>query len=260
MGQVPDSKIGIVGSGRAAKHFIYYLSLLEIPFTQWSRGKFQGNLKIIPQIKSEVKEELQVEEVLRDCETIVVLISDSEIENFITSTPWENTHRFVHFSGSLVSELAVGFHPLMTFGDHLYDIELYKNILFVGEKGAPFLNEIFPKLSNPFTQILKELKPRYHALCVSAGNFTTILWQKFFGDFEKLFSIAPENAFPYLERITENLKTNWKTALTGPLARRDFITIEKNLASLSGDSFEALYKSFLSFYFLEDSDFRGKFL
>jgi predicted short-subunit dehydrogenase-like oxidoreductase (DUF2520 family) len=62
------------------------------------------------------------------------------------------------------------------------------------------------------------------------------------------FQIPAAAAYPYLQQQAENLIRDYKTALTGPLARGDRQTMEKNLAALGGDPFQEIYKAFVKAY------------
>lgn len=233
MGQVPQAVYGIVGDGRLARHLAHYFNLLRIPHRQWSR-------------RIEREQGTRAREILGNSETLLVAISDSAIVPWIEQykASAAKPQRFVHFSGALVTDLALGFHPLMTFGTSYYDLSDYERIPFVGEEGAPSFRDVFPKAANPTFAIPRERKALYHALCVMSGNFTVLLWQKFFDDLEKL-GLPLSAALPYLERTAKNLKTDPKAALTGPLARGDRQTIQKNLDSLAGDRFQKVYQSFV---------------
>jgi predicted short-subunit dehydrogenase-like oxidoreductase (DUF2520 family) len=88
-------------------------------------------------------------------------------------------------------------------------------------------------------------KSLYHSLCVLSGNFTTMLWQKVFQDFQDKLKLEPELLLPYMEQTFENLNLNWVDALTGPLARKDDATIEKNIHALEGDLYQNVYRSFV---------------
>jgi predicted short-subunit dehydrogenase-like oxidoreductase (DUF2520 family) len=240
MGQVPDSKnsIGIIGDGRMARHMAEYLRLEGIAFKHWSR-------------RISVESNHSAFAILGDCQTILVLIKDSEIENFISENKWLEGRMVVHFSGALVSTQAFGIHPLMTFGERLYSHEFYKQIPFIIESHGLDFKDVFPQLGNPHFEIEKSQKPLYHALCVLSGNFTTILWQKFFSELREKFSLDASVAFPYLKQITQNLIDDSTTALTGPLSRRDSKTINKNLESLHGDSYQEVYRAFVKTSFPE---------
>ena len=81
-----------------------------------------------------------------------------------------------------------------------------------------------------------------------SGNFTTLLWQKFFTELETKFSIPKEAAMPYLEQIKTNLESNAAKALSGPIARQDFATIRNNLSALENDSFAGIYHAFVEVF------------
>jgi predicted short-subunit dehydrogenase-like oxidoreductase (DUF2520 family) len=219
MGQVPKISYGIIGGGRVAKHFSHYFSLLGVPFKIWSRKDLELGLS--------------AQAALENCHVILVLVSDSQIENVISGqSPWLNKKIVVHFSGSHNSEKALGFHPLMTFGLDLYDLETYQKICFIGEKGSKDFATVFPDLKNEHFTIPKDSKPLYHAFCVMSGNFSVLLWQNLFEELSQRWDIPSRAAAPYLEQITKNLVTHSSLALTGPLQRKDMTTIEKNRKAL----------------------------
>jgi len=235
MGQVPEEIFqplyGIVGSGRVATHFCRYFDLMKIPFRHWYRSL--GN---------------SLEDILGAVPVVLLLISDSQIENFIESYPFLKKKKLVHFSGSLITPYAQGFHPLMTFTREPYDLDVYRKIPFFVQKGRFEFNEIFPALENPHYNVNPEQSDLYHALCVLSGNFTTILWDKFFSELEDRFSVPRAAAFPYLDQIVENLKRDSRSALTGPLQRRDHKTISKNLSALKNDPFQKVYEAFVEVF------------
>ncbi|MCM2324709.1 MAG: DUF2520 domain-containing protein [Oligoflexia bacterium] len=225
-------KYGIVGDGRVARHFIAYLEQLRLPYAQWSRKAAAAN-------------GITVEERLADCDVVLLLVSDSAIEPFAQEHPALREKRLVHFSGALVTPLAQGIHPLMAFGPTLYGPEVYETLAFVAEAGPLKFHEVFPSFPNPVFEIPAELKPRYHALCVLAGNFTVVLWRKLFEEFAGRLGLPAEAALPYLRRIARNLEENPAGALTGPLQRGDLATVTKNLQSLEGDAFQEVYLAFV---------------
>ncbi len=234
MRQVPNNgKITylIVGNGKVSRHFQFYFQSLNIPFSVWTRGSSESFDKIAQQI-----------------EKILVLIKDDEIERFISENKKGSLKNkiFIHFSGILTSSTAESVHPLMTFGENLYDPETYSKITFITEAGRKSFREIFPELPNFSFQISKEQKALYHAYCVMSGNFTTILWQSFF-DYLKGLNIPKESAYLYLNKITENILTSGNP-LTGPLERRDIKTITKHIEALEDQPIKNIYLSFIEFY------------
>lgn len=235
MRQVPDVgavPFGIVGSGRAARHFQRYLTLLGLPVRTWSR---RAPLPAPP-------------EALAPCGTILILIRDDAIEPFIETWPDLRDKRLVHCSGSLATRLAEAAHPLMTFGDQLYELADYRAIPFVVEAGGTPFTELLPGLPNRVFTIPPGARPRYHALCVMAGNFSTLLWVKLFDELEGRFGVPASAAHPYLARVTANVMAGGRRALTGPLVRGDQGAISANLQALEDDPFHAVYAAFVRAY------------
>ncbi len=234
MGQVPAasaSPFGIVGDGRVARHFKHYLGFLGLPFRTWSRRT--GGSPV---------------EALAPCETILLLIRDDAIVPFAQGWPDPARKRFVHFSGSLVTPLAEGAHPLTTFGPDLYDLPTYRSIPFVLEAGKTPFAELLPGLPNPSFTVPAADRPYYHALCVMAGNFSTILWRKLFDELRERWGIPPSAALPYLRQVAANLAADPGRALTGPLVRKDRDVVAANLKALEGDPFHDIYAAFMRAY------------
>lgn len=223
----------IIGNGRVAKHFCHYLQLLQIPHLQWFR-------KDCP---------ITLESGIEKSERLLLLINDDAIETFITSNQnLLHQKTLIHCSGQLAIPLACSAHPLMTFTKTLYPLEHYQQIPFILEESGPLFQELFPELKNPHFYINASLKPLYHSLCVMSGNFTCLLWDKFFTELEETFQIPKSAAFPYLQQITSNLRNNPESALTGPLVRNDQKTIRRNLEALENDKFSKIYQAFVDVY------------
>jgi predicted short-subunit dehydrogenase-like oxidoreductase (DUF2520 family) len=217
---------GLIGRGRLATHLARYFQLEKLPYRQWHRND---------------PEPLRV--IIEGCDVLLLAISDDAIEPFVAANPAVRDRTVVHFSGSLVVDQAHGLHPLMTFGPELYDHETYRAIPFVGERGGPSFDEVFPTLGNPSWVLETDLKPLYHALCVLAGNFTTMLWNKAFADFEQRLGLPRAVLLPYLERTAANTVATGEAALTGSLARGDQLTIDRDLAALEGDPYREVYQA-----------------
>lgn len=233
MGQVPLKNYTLIGNGRVATHFKQYLSLLSIPCFQWAR-----KTHTIDQLKDFVNQS----------DILLLLIKDDAIDSFFNGHPFLWNKPVIHFSGSQVIENCPGVHPLMTFGPELYDLETYQKISFITEKGEATFQELFPRLPNVSHSIEKKDKILYHALCVLAGNFSMLLWRKFFQDFENKLGLPREIAFPYMDQVTKNMKRKGESPLTGPLVRNDISTIEKHLNVLQGDHYQNVYKAFVEAY------------
>lgn len=218
---------GLIGRGRVAAHLARYLELEAQPCVSWHRG--------MPQ---------PAEEVLAGCGIVLLAISDGALPTFREAHPGLARRKLVHFSGSLAVEGLHGAHPLMTFGPELYDRETYRSIPFITERGGARFRDLFPGLVNPSWAIDRELKPLYHALCVLAGNCTTLLWAKAISDFESRLGVPAAALRPFLERTCRNVAASGGAALTGPLARRDRETVARDLAALAGDPYAPVYRAF----------------
>lgn len=222
----------IIGNGRMARHFRHYLSLLGITSSQWNRSESPTLLK----------------EFAQKATHILVLINDNAIEPFITKYLQDFPAIKVHFSGSLVSEKAYGVHPLMTFNTSLYTLDKYLSVSFVVDANAPPFETLLPGIPNHNVTLSPALKEKYHAMCVLSGNFSCLLWQKFFTTLESEFHLPAKIGHAYLRQQMENLLTDYSSAFAGPLVRGDTETIRKNLNALEGDPFQHIYKDFVEVY------------
>lgn len=233
MRQVPSfTEYLILGRGRVATHFSRYFELLGLPFQQWDRSQPED---LLPKRAEH-------------CSHALFLMSDDAIEPFLQNH-WDLFNQMVkvHFSGALVLETVHSAHPLYTFADQVYDLATYQSIPFMIDTRMN-LDEILPGLSNPSFALDPAQKTFYHALCVMSGNFTTMLWEKAFAEFDAKLGLPREALLPYLGQICANLEAgvNGKSVLTGPLVRNDLGTIEKHVQALEGDPFQEVYKSFVA--------------
>ena len=93
-------------------------------------------------------------------------------------------------------------------------------------------------------------------MCVMAGNFSQILWKGVSDRFEQQLGLPTETLHPYLKQLATNFSQSPETALTGPLARNDMPTIERNLNALNNDPMQDLYRAFVEYY--EGDDRQGE--
>ena len=235
MRQVPGkASLLLIGDGRLASHLHHYLKLSHLKVTRWSR---KGNLQS------------ELAHLIGECDGVLLAISDGSIEDFVNEHRTDPSHVWVHFSGGTVVKGAWSAHPLCTFSRASYDLGTYKSIPFLVEREGPSLEELIPGLENPSMPIPGNSKPLYHALCVTAGNFTQLLWLHFFQVFENSFGISSEFCLPFLRQTFLNLERNdTDDVATGPIARQDRETIKKNIRALrvaKMDPLADIYESFL---------------
>ena len=221
----------IIGNGRLGRHLCHYMQLLQLPFLHWHRGL----------------DHTQLNTLVSKATHIIVAINDDVIESFINMLPLNNQH-VIHCSAALNTDAAFSAHPLQTFNNELYTLADYLKIPFIIDAAGPCFAELLPGLPNPHYHIDASQKAYYHALCVMANNFTTLLWQKAFNEFKAQLNIESHALFPLLERTVTNLQNDYTTALTGPLARGDSKTLYKNLSALQEDPHYDLFKAFIDTY------------
>ena len=231
----------ILGGGRLARHMRHYLSLLHLPCSTWARDA-------APHLNSHSAgspaERLRA--TVRPASHVLLLVADGAIAGLLKRYPFLHEKTLVHCSGALSLPGVAGAHPLMTFGHQLYSLEHYQRIPFMVDSGQEF-SRLLPGLSNPHFAVSLEDKPRYHALCVMAGNFSQLLWQAAFERFGEM-GLPPATLEPYLAQSLHNFVSDPGSALTGPLSRGDLQTIQRNLSSLAGDPLQGVYRAFVEFH------------
>ncbi|NRA73532.1 MAG: DUF2520 domain-containing protein [Rickettsiales bacterium] len=237
MRQVPHYLI--IGNGRVAKHLCYYFDYLNLSYSNWYRNKDKNNLQLLKSL-------------LNRSSHIILLITDSQIDSFIERYVPHSIQKnrvLLHCSGNLLSKYAFTAHPLQTFSSSLYDFENYLKIPFIIELEGPTFSELLPRVSNPHYRIKRLEKHYYHALCVAANNFTTLLWQKFFLEAENKFQIKKQSILPFLKQTFANLEQDHLNALTGPLVRNDKKTLDDDLQALQGENFYNIFKVFIETFY-----------
>lgn len=231
----------IIGGGRLARHMRHYLTLSGLPVSAWSRdGADDVNTHRIANTLA------RLQATVSPASHVLLLVSDKAIPEVLQRYPFLHEKILVHCSGAQSIPGVAGAHPLMTFGHDLYTPEQYRQIPFVVDQGHQ-LADLLPGLSNPHFHIRPEDKPRYHALCVMAGNFSQILWQAASERFSAL-GLPPETLHPYLQQVARNFVANPGAALTGPLSRGDQHTTHRNLKALDGDLLQPVYQAFVDLY------------
>lgn len=221
----------IVGSGRLATHLNHWITLqnsenIKYKILNWDRGQDPHLIRTF----------------IQQADLIWLAISDSALVSFYEKYLSGFDHfKVVHFSGALHDSRMICAHPLMTFGLEPYSEDIYKNIQFA-ITGCEKLSEALPGFENPYFALPIEQKPLYHALCVVSGNLPQLLWIE-------ASKVCHENKIPFsafdllMRQSLENFLADGEKALTGPFARHDVSTIEKNKAALP-DSLKNIYSQF----------------
>ncbi|MEO0695139.1 MAG: DUF2520 domain-containing protein [Pseudomonadota bacterium] len=186
---------------------------------------------------------------LRAVRGVALAVPDGEIGAVLASIKAAKPKTLcVHFSGALRFEGAFAFHPLYSFPKHALLPETLATIPFACEPGAPDFQTIFPGAPNPTFTIRDEDAPLYHALAVLTGNLPGFCWNSCKDRLEGLTGMhASEVLGPYLTSLVNRFGENPAASFTGPVARRDAVTVKSNLAAIEGDAhLKVLYSAFLA--------------
>lgn len=229
MGQVP--KYLIVGDGRLARHFQFYLSSLSISYLSWHRGHSEAKLR----------------DFLASQNIVLLLISDDALSHFVKNYNLAARPGVVHCSATVHIDGVHFSHPLMTFGTDLYKHSVYPTVPFgIAEDGPP-LSELLPGLPNPSFVLSEANRVLYHTLCVVGGNFSAMLWQQFFDGMQTSMGIDRKYLLPFMKQVSSNVM-NGGDALTGPLVRGDQGTIKKHLEALGDGPLGEVYRAMINVY------------
>lgn len=230
----------IIGNGRMATHLCAYFDYLNISYRQWWRRDH-----CIPTLHQFAKHASHA----------LILINDGAIDSIVEQHLQRHAQLIcVHFSGSLHTTLAFSAHPLCTFQKgRTYTLQEYRDIPFTIDDDAPVFSELLPGLRNPYYRIKQVDKAYYHAMCMLANNFSTLLWEKFYIEMQQRFAIRNKHLLPMLEKTFSNISKFPDIEMTGPLTRGDVKSLERNLSALKGDPFHSIFKSFID-TFLEVAD------
>ncbi|MBS1962707.1 MAG: DUF2520 domain-containing protein [Bdellovibrionales bacterium] len=251
MGQVPafagtPAHHLLVGSGKISRHFAKYFAELNLSFGTWTTPRefsadFFRNFRathvwILVSDRAIAGVAARIREGLTEFGTGVL--------------PSGETARFLHASGATVVDGVRGAHPLMTFGDALYDLDTYRRIPFVLENAfdGELASEILGGLPNVAVAIEPSQRALYHSLVSVAGNFPAMLWAEVFARFERELGLPREILAPFLFRTLTNVLESGDAALTGPLVRGDAPTVRNHRAALAGTSLSTLYGAFEDFF------------
>jgi predicted short-subunit dehydrogenase-like oxidoreductase (DUF2520 family) len=225
----------LIGSGRLSRHLQYWNSLHENPLSllNWNRKNHSSN---------------ELTELLKKADAIWLAISDSALSDFFSANLAGFKKPVVHFSGAFHDERMISVHPLMSFPEELMENSVYARVHFA-VTGASSLQSVLPGFKNAFSVLPAEQKAFYHALCVMTGNFPQLLWSETAKEFQNL-KIPSRAVETYIQQITTNFIQLKQAALTGPLVRKDFSTIEKNLHSLQKSKLKKIYEAFTGVFTL----------
>lgn len=251
--------IGFIGAGKCGMSLAYYFRSKGFDIAGFSsRHKIDCDFDFF-----------DYDELLNKCDIIFITVTDTAIaqvwnglKNFNKNFNIENKI-ICHCSGSLSSDIFAGanpdrvcsVHPMLAFNSRHTSEESISKAYFTVEGGNEALkcvSEILSECSNKFSVIKKEDKVRYHAAACFASNFVVSVCEKAESllkdcGFDK--ASAHNALVPLMQTNMRNIiNLGTKSAVTGPAARGDMITIQKHLENLD-DKTACLYKGLTNIIF-----------
>jgi len=229
-------KIIIFGTGRVGHNMKDYFKSLDHNVISISHGRWQDN-------KDDVLSTFQ------NADIIALAVPDDKIATlYETLRPKLNGATVIHFSGAQSYDSILGYHPLYSFPAKSVAIKTLASIAFAREKNTPPFAKIIPGIKNPEIAISKEDRALYHALAVLSGNFSAHLWNKSASLFEDHFKSPAAPIFKlYFQSLIDRFEESPRDSLTGPLARKDRLSVANNLQALNNHpELTLLYRAFLT--------------
>lgn len=230
-----NKKIGIIGYGNVGKTLEYNLS---------------ENFEII------IKRHKDDYKKLANCEVIIITVQDNNLEKVLKELKKklnDPSKIIFHTSGSIGLE---AFHNLFTnFGcfhfpmsirkEHMVSLK-NKYVLFQGNKYA---RKVFTEIFNGFDLKVFSISPEkqelYHYICSLLSNIPFYFLYLGMSHLDEL-NIPKEIGVQLMESAFSNFKSS--RLLSGPLMRKDIITINKHLDSIEDKDEQLLYTKVMDFF------------
>jgi len=230
----------LVGHGKLARHLHHYFHLIDFKHKHFDNARDLTHPELYRKN--------------REVNAIWILTSDQSIESVARSIREEmisqdinpEKYTFIHSSAATEIRDMHTLHPLMTFGPELYTLEQYQKIPFaIISSDIETIDEGFT-VPNPRFQIFSAQRALYHAYAVMMSNLPILLWSLTGEEAKRRLALPVKTFHPILEQTLSNFLHHQGAALTGPIARNDTLTIQKNLKALGDSPLTEIYQSFLS--------------
>lgn len=164
---------------------------------------------------------------------------------------------FYHFSGLHASDLLEplawyggetgSLHPLQSIVDASQAGEAIRDAFFTFEgssRAGEVASDLVTSLGSHMLTIAREDKVLYHAAAVIASNYLVAIASQA-SELVKGMGLGMEHLVPLIRSTVNNLQARGESALTGPIQRGDWNTVEAHISSLR-ESFPDLLPSYLA--------------
>ena len=241
--------IGFIGAGKCGMSLAYYFRSKGINV----RG-FSSRSNDIEDF-----ELFSCDELVKASDIIFITVTDTAIPEVWESISGMDLEGKIicNCSGSLSSEIFSGanhdmvcsVHPMLAFNSRHTSIDAVEQAFFTVEGGkyaVSSVSEILSLCNNKFRIINARDKAKYHAASCFASNFVVAVCDKAV----RLLSECGFNETEARDALAPLMRNNMENiiscgaagAITGPAARRDFVTIERHMDALD-EKTAALYSA-----------------
>jgi len=254
---IPQLTIGFIGAGRCGTALAKSLS--EVGYTvnaiaSRSEKSNRSFADLVPDAKPTTPTQ-----VVATCDLVFITTPDGAIKKVVEQLQWRKGQYVVYSSGALElsnlnSVLEFGalrgcFHPLQSFTYSPHS-DLFNGIS-IGVEADPDLDKLLEQMASRLGSTTVRLegvnRARYHAAAIFANNYVVALhsaaariWESAglpSDSAQQALTPLTTSAVEYLKRLPQH------QTLTGPIARGDTATIEKQLAALAATpDLEKLYR------------------
>ena len=242
-------KIGVIGIGRVGQAVAAILTEKKYNIV----GINDLNESLVLSFSKEIgSKKLDLGQLIRDSEIIIITTPDRFIKKIAKEIAIYNlkNKQIMHMSGSLDSSelndckergaITMSLHPLQSFAStNEALINLPGSYFFYeGQKaGIEIAQELVKAFNGKMIIIKRELKPVYHSAACIASNYlvtlineATCLMEEI--GFDRQFALKV--IMPLVKGTIHNISSKGTVkALTGPIARGDYLTIEKHVREIS---------------------------
>lgn len=243
-------KIGFIGAGKVGFSMGKYFMEHGLCVSGYYSRNLDSSKEAAAFTKTKYYRELK--ELIRECDTLFLTVPDGcirEVYSEIIQSDIEGKC-LVHCSGALSSMVFSGIsekgargcsvHPICAVSDKFTGYQDLSQAYFTMEgKEVEDLAELLKSCGNQVEYLSPEAKVKYHAASVFASNLVVGLYDIATGLLQEcgLSEAFAEHALQplFLGNAMNVASKGAIDALTGPVERADFQTVEKHLAVLSGE-------------------------
>ena len=246
-------KIGFIGAGKVGFSLGRYFTERNVCVSGYYSRNLNSSKEAAAFTKTKYYE--QLEEIIEESDTLFLTVPDGSIREVYSEIIQSDIEGkcLVHCSGAMSSMIFSGIgqkgargcsvHPICAVSDKLTGYQdLSKAYFTIEGKDVADVEELIRSCGNVVEVISAEDKVKYHAAAVYASNLVAGLYDLAAGllkDCGLSESFAGHALQPLFMGNAENVvSVGAVRALTGPVERADFTTVEKHLEALEGEERE----------------------